>query len=299
MSNPYTSTHIVQITDTTDRNAVLKIRSAYAKHAGAYGVRDAHVDVVPAHNTLDIGVAASELIHNTERPDQLFLGLNCAPAEKDEGDKNNARSSFYYADLGEGIIAGGTLNGLELSYVKPRVRELFELATTNKLGSQFRSLQILPEHLVAFSNKDARDRLIKSGDLVAVPDIDALIPDVPNITHVLETDNFQNVKLYLSSSDRELLEKAPEVLFAFGGETIEFARSNDSRSARSYEAVVAPKLFDAGIGKNVLAKESSSRVFGGKTVPMIATIRKRPAETPASFTPPKVGQPVFLRRTLG
>jgi hypothetical protein len=295
MSNAYTSTHIVQVTDTTDRNAYLKIRSAFARHAGAIGLKDAFVDVVPAHNTLDIGVTASELVHNSQRPDRLLLALNCAPAEKENGTHNNARSNFFFAELADNTYAGGTLNGLELSYVKGHVKSLFELATTNRLGSQFRSLEVLPEHLVRFSDPQARETLVKAGDLVRVADIDAYVPDVPDVTHVIETDNFRNVKLYLSSSDRELLEKAPNVLFAFGGDTIEFSKPADIQPQAPYEAIVSRKLFDAGLNKNVLARESSSRVFGGASVPMIATIRKRPAETPPAFATPAVGQPVFLR----
>lgn len=47
MTQPYTSTHIVHVTDTTDRNAYLKIRGAYSKHAGAFGLRDSFVDAFP------------------------------------------------------------------------------------------------------------------------------------------------------------------------------------------------------------------------------------------------------------
>jgi len=296
MTQPYTSTHIVQITDTTDRNAYLKIRSAYAKHAGAFGLHDAYVDVVPSRNTLDIGVAASELVHNTERPDRLLLALNCAPAEKKNGSKGNHRKDFFYADLGENIYTGGTIAGLELAYVKGRIQRIFQDVTTNELDSQFRSLQILPNRLIRFADPEQRDRLIRDGALKEIKNLDGYVRDVPDTTHVIEVDEpFSNVKLWLSNADRKTLQNGQSAQFDFGAESVEYKPRTKSPRALEFNALVRDKLFEVPLDQNGIALSSSSRVLGGKTVPMIATVRKRPAETVPHYRVPAVGQQVHLR----
>lgn len=298
MTQPYTSTHIVHVTDTTDRNAYLKIRGAYSKHAGAFGLRDSFVDVVPAKNTLDIGVVASEQVHNTERPDRLLIAHNCAPAEKEDGTVNNHRSDFYYADLGDGIFTGGTINGLELAYVKGRIKALFQDVTTNALGSQFRSLQVLPKRLIQFATREEREKLIADGTFKRIENIDDHIAGVPDTTHVIEVDEpFNNVKLWLSQGDRITLpqfQQQPGVQFRFGEHSIEYADARPC-SKDAFRAVVSPTLFAAPLGTNVIALNSSSRVLGDQSVPMIATIRKRPAETAPRYDVPQVGLPVFLQ----
>lgn len=296
MTTPYTSTHIVHVTDTTDRNARLKISGAYAKHTGAYGLQNAFVDVEAAKNTLDIGVVVSEQIHNTERPDQLLIAHNCAPAEKANGTTNNHRSDFYYADLGDGIFTGGTINGLELAYVKGRIKALFQDVTTNNLGSQFRSLQVLPKRLVQFATPAERAQLIKEGVFREITDIDSHIAGVPDTTHVIEVDEpFNNVKLWLSDLDRRKLGDIAGVKVHFGPESIEYVEGTQQSNCKEFNALVSSKLFDAPLGTNVIALNSSSRVLGSQNVPMIATIRKRPAETPPNYAVPQVGQPVYLQ----
>ncbi len=292
MTTSYSSTHVVQITDTTDENACLKIRSAYAKHLGLNGIRDAFVDVTPATNTLSIGVKASELVHNSERPDRLLLALNCAPPDKEEGTTDNARNDFFMADLGDGVFTGGTINGLELSYLKGRIKELFRLTSTNSLGSQFRSLQILPEHLVRFSVPEQREALIASGTFARIENIDNIVRDIPDCSHVVEVDNFDNVKFFPSRQDRDFLSSNDFATFHFGHESIEFS-TTPPKINRTFNALVRPTLFNAPLGENVIARNSSSKVSGG-TVPMIATVRERPAETPAGYDVPHVGRPVYL-----
>ncbi len=297
MTNSYTGTHIVQITDTTDSGAILKIRSAYAKHLGRHGLRDAFVDVEPATNTLSIGVKASELVHNSERPDRLLLALNCAPPDKDGGTQDNHRKDFYFADLGGGVYIGGTINGLELSYLKGEIRgEIFRLTTTNRLGSQFRSLQVLPEYLVRFSIESEREALIRSGEFEPVAHPDRWLPDVPDVSHVIEVDNFKNVKLFTSRADKQLLKEHQRARAAFGSHSIEYA-SEPPLLTETFSAIVSDKLFDAGTGANIIARNSSSRI-GADAVPMIATIRARPAETNPNYPVPSVGQPVFLERIV-
>ncbi len=296
MTSIYQSTHVVQITDTTDRNAYLKIRSAYARHAGAYGVRDALFDIVPARNTLDIGVVASELVHNTERPDRLLLALNCAPAEKEEGTTNNHRKDFFYADLGDGIFTGGTLGGLELSYLKPRIKALFQDVTTNELNSQFRSLQILPNRIIRFADDAQRAELVKTGAFKPIANIDDFVPDVPDLTHVIEVDEpFNNVKLWLSNADRRALQTAQATEFRFAEGSIEYPVANDKSASAVFNALVRPTLFSVPLNQNGIALSSSSRVLGDATVPMIATVRKRPAETSPAYDVPRVGQQVLLK----
>jgi len=292
-----TSTLICQITDTFDRNAQLKLRSAYVKHTKAYGLDHDAVEIAPSSATLDIGVTVNELFTNTERPDRLILAVNCAPPDKEEGTKDNARNDFFLADLGDGDIIGGTCNGYEMSYVKNQISRLFRLATTNSKNSQYRSLQILPENIVRFSLPGERDRLIKEGALVEIPHIGDIVRDIPNITHAIEVDNFKNVKLVLSDTDKALLARTPEVVFSFGNESVEFAPAA-APAKEGYEGLVAPTMFAAPVGTNVLALRSSSLLAGGGNVPIIATIRPRPAETQPAYTPPGIGHRVFLAPRL-
>ncbi len=288
------TTHIVHITDTTDRNARLKVESAYVKHVGQYRLTGTHIHVEPAHSTLDIGVAVSELIHNSERPDRLALAINCAPPDRAEGTVNNARNDFFFADLGDNVYAGGTSNGLELSYVRDRIRALYRLTTTNSLGSQFRSLQILPEHMIRFILPKERKKLLSSGALAAVTDIGEIVPPVPDRTHVIEVDNFKNIKLYVAARDWDLLQKAQEVEFSYGRDSVEF-EPMENLPQEVFRALVRPTLFAAPLGTNVLALNSSSRISGDKPVPMIATIREHPALTTPRYAVPEIGQPLHLK----
>lgn len=289
-------TYLCHVTDTTDDRARLKINAAYANHGGRLGLRADLVDFAPATSTLNIGVIVSEQVHNTERPDRIILGVNCAPPDKKEGTKDNARNDFYYAELKDGVFVGGTLNGLELSYVKGDIKDLFRLTTTNSRKSQFRSLEILPEHLVKFVIPEERAKLLKSGELVSVPNVDDVVPSLPDISHVYEVDNFGNVKWLPSVADRALLERIENARFDFGTESIEFA-TPDATAAVAFNALVKPTLFAAPLGTNIVALNSSSRALGGKAVPIIATIRERPAETQPNFRLPEVGQPVILKPT--
>ncbi len=295
MIDPYESTHIIQITDTMDDGAKLKIRSAYARILGQAGLRGGMVDLCAASSTLKIGVMASELVFNTMRPDRLLLALNCAPPDKKDGTRDNRRNNFFFAQLRGNIFAGGTVNGFEFSYIRDEIEALYELSTTNN-GSQFRSLEILPEHIVRFSLDDQRRALIESGALVPVKndDIEKIIPSVPDRSHVIEVDNFHNVKLFVSRHDREKMEKAKAVKIAFGSESIEFDPSDTPFQVISFDASVTDSLFAAALGANVLTRRSSSRMAGNKSVPMIATIRQRPAEIKPAYDIPKTGFPVYL-----
>lgn len=284
------SGHIVHITDTYDDDAREKIKSAYVKHKASFGPAFADVDLAPIDNTLSIGIKLSELVNNTERPERLLLALNCAPAEKQDGTKDNARSDFYFADLGDGITTGGTLNGFELSYVKPLVKSLYRLTTTNKLRSQFRSLQILPEHLLRFTNRTHRAKLIKSGELIEQTNLD-IIPEIPQIPHVLQVDNFKNVKLYIPESTK--LQPQTTISFAFGDGSVEYGATPPT-IGQCYNALVTNALFDPPLNANVLTLNSSSTLLGGRPVPMIGTIRKRPAETNPAYAIPQRGQPVHI-----
>lgn len=288
------ATYLCHVTDTTDDRARLKINAAYANHAGRLGLRADVVDFAPAPSTLDIGVIVSEQIHNTERPERILLAVNCAPPDKKGGTTDNHRNDFFFAQLKDNVIVGGTLNGLELSYAKGDIQELFRLTTTNSRKSQFRSLEILPEHLVKFAIPQERDALIKSGALVAIDHVDDFVPNLPDISHVYEVDNFGNVKWLPSVSDRRLLETIEDARFDFGNESIEFAEPKASNK-KAFNALVRPTLFAAPLGTNIVALNSSSLALGGKPVPIIATIRARPAETKPNYKLPAVGHPVLIK----
>lgn len=296
MSEPYTSTHIVHITDTTDRNAQLKIDSAYALHRGRTGLRDATYSFAPATSTLDIGIVVSELVNNTQRPDRLILAVNCAPPDKAGGTTDNVRNDFFCANLGNETYICGTSNGLEMAYVKGAIQDLFRLTVTNSLKSQFRSLEILPEYTLLFSDQQRRSQLVSSGILERIEHIDNIVPSVPDETHVIECDNFGNVKLCPSQQDLRLLHEREgnDVRFSFGKVSIETGSRVSQETG--YPAVVAPTLFAAPLNTNVIALRSSSRRLGEDShVPMIATIREKPAETTPNYDIPVVGAPVWLK----
>lgn len=279
------ATFAVHITDTFDRNAQLKLQAAYIAHADTSRVRIDQTAIAPAQSTTDIGIIVAEQIYNSQRPARLLLAVNCAPAESEHGVSDNARSDFYFAELTGGDCVGGTLNGYELSYIKDRVAKLYRLTTTNALKSQFRSLEVLPKHLLQFANPRLRRKLIQSGALVAA-DTATHIADIPDVTHVVEVDNFGNVKVLPSAADRALLTRQPQLRFAFAGK-------NGNRT-EEYSAIVRPTLFAAPIGSNVIALNSGSKI-GKQNVAMIATIRGHDLnDTAPAFDVPGVGTEVHL-----
>jgi hypothetical protein len=292
----YQTTHVTQITDTTDDNAREKISSAYDKHLGLLGLRGHRVNVRPALNTIEIGFAASELIYNFERPDHVVVAVNCAGPDKEEGTVNNARNDFFAALIGKEDVICGTSNGHEFSYVKEEITELYRITTTNSTESQFRSLEILPGHTLAFSSPRIRDGLIRTGALKRIEHVDDIVPSPPSTIHVVEVDNFKNVKFYTSSKDLEFLrqQEGKQVKFAFGKETAEVNESPGFWGRhRGKIATTTPTFFAAPIGTNVLALKSSSFI-GAHPVPILATIRKRPAETNPNYPVPLVGAPVRI-----
>lgn len=308
MLESYISTHVVQITDTTDRSAEIKIRSAYVKHLGLIGLRDHTVDIVPALNTIDIGFIASELVNNNERPNRLVIAVNCAPPDKEEGTTDNARNDFICAKLGDKTFICGTNNGYEFSYLKGDIKELYRLTNTNSRHTQFRSLEILPEHTLLFSDPEKRASLIKKGVLERIENIDDVVLSVSDKTHVIEIDNFGNFKLFPSQCDLAFLKKneGNTVTLWFDKASAEVAQRliHVPQSQETFEAVdvlVSPTLFAKNLGTSVIALKSSSRfshsLSKNRDVPIIATIRDRPAETKPRYIVPKVGTFVNLEQS--
>jgi hypothetical protein len=288
------------ITDTTDSDAEDKIRAAVIEHSGKLN-RVGHFSLRPAYNSIAVGAAASETVTNSQRPKRLVVGVNYAPPDRPEGTHNNVRNDFFCAKLGGKTFVCGTSNGFEFSYLKPRIKKLWRLTKTNHLGSQFRSLEVLPEHAILFSNREKRDLLITQGHLERVRNVDDIVHSVPDVTHVFEVDNFGNVKLFISKDDRALLEsrieKKEKIWFAFSKTAIEVGKdSRDVKFGKYYEAAAAPTLFAAPLGTNVIGGRSSSTLVEGESVPVIATIRARPGETRPKYQKdlPKVGAIVSL-----
>lgn len=301
MGKPYSSTHIYHITDTTDKRAQAKVDGAYSLHRGRFGVRDAGYTFVPADDTIDIGIGLSEVILNSQRPDKLVVAVNLANADKKDGTVDNVRNDFFAARLRNNVFVTGTSNGHELSYVKDEIVELFRLTTTNSKKSQFRSLEILPEAALAFADPKLRKEWIASGALARETDIDKIVRDAPPQTHVFEVDNFKNVKVVPSQEDLKFIRsiEGQSILFGFSQASVEHA-SRPLLGDAEHKALVAPTLFAAPTGTNVLALRSSSRRFGeDSTVPIIATIRENPAKTEPSYPVPKVGAPIFLGVAAG
>lgn len=305
MPKQFLSTQVAHITDTTDDNAKLKIRGAYALHMGRNNIVGP-ADVVGKPSTLEIGVVASELLTNTQRPDRLIIAVNCAPPDQKSGTTDNARRDFYCADLGDNATVSGTVNGLEMAYVRSKIKALYRLTTTNSKGSQFRSLEILPEIAIAFADPKRRAALVTQGILVREENIDKIIPTVPDRTHVIEVDNFFNAKLAIATPDRQQLERAAatradlEISFAnysvelLAAKRIERQTYHAADKLAPFAAQATPTLFAAELGTNLIALRSSSRLVGGNDVPIIATMREQPAESQPKFPIPILGAEVFF-----
>jgi hypothetical protein len=305
MPKPYTSTQIYHITDTFDYRARGKIAGAYTRNRGRIGLRDAGYEFTPGLDSVDIGISVHEFITHSQRPDRIIAAVNYAPPDKQKktgATKDNVRNDFFCAQLKDGVVVCGTSNGHEFSYVRDRIVDLYRLTNTNSLGSQFRSLEILPEHTMLFSDPKQRARLVASGILQQEDNIDTIIPLPPRYSHVHEIDNFQNVKIYPSLADLELLRRTAgkPILFGFGRASVENA-TRKTRSNAASQALVTEKFFDAGRGNNIVALHSSSRshprTHGEEVVsniPMIATLRDKPARTSPNYPVPRVSAQVQL-----
>ena len=311
-----------QITDTTDDAAKAKIFSAVVRHMSAHDMMPNFM-LYPAYNSIAMGVEVSELVTNSQRPERLIIAVNYAPPDKKEGTKDNIRNDFFFAVLDDSTTVCGTSNGFEFSYIKPRIKEFYRLTNTNHLLSQFRSLEVLPEHAVLFSIPEERERLKREKKLKRVENIDDIIPFVPDVSHVMEVDNFGNVKICLSENDKKLLEgrllnfetggmsrearakRRSSIYFAFGDAALEVGENN-IRFGRFSKALAARTFFAVPMGENVLAARSSSVFVDGRDVPVIASVRSRPGATRPEYfkykdkdgndceKTPQVGAPVFL-----
>ncbi|MBI1273890.1 MAG: hypothetical protein GC131_07385 [Alphaproteobacteria bacterium] len=299
MSAAYSRTSIRHITDTTDViNAVPKIQDAYTHWMGKLGIRDADLHVTPAHTTIDIGTIVSELVTNKSRPEKLVLAVNCAPPDKDKtnGKKGNHRKEFVCAELKDGTVICGTLNGYELSYVRDQIKSLYRLTNTNHTSSQFRSLEVLPEETLRFSQPETRAQQM-ADDKLEPMDIASSVPAPPDVTHVFRVDNFGNVGLYLSQADRARLEKAEgkSIKIAFARASLEIGGRQSQRFFPSFRAVVRQTFFDDKKHKNVLTLNSSSTLIDGGSVPMVLNLRDLPAATRPGYQLPEVGARVKLQ----
>ncbi|MDD3371977.1 MAG: hypothetical protein PHE27_09160 [Alphaproteobacteria bacterium] len=289
-----------QITDTTDANAVDKIHGAVIKRMSKLNMVP-NFSLAPAYSSIAAGTMVSERVMNSERPKKLIVAVNYAPPDCDEGTHDNARNDFFCARLVGGSYVCGTCNGFEFSYIKPLIVDFFQLVSTNKFKTEFRSLRVLPKHAIKFADDRARQKLIEKGHLRPVKDFNAFIPDVPDVTHVFEVDNFGNVKLYLSETDKIVLGqavcKSEPIYFSFGKAALEIGGSvKDIEFGPTYEARASETLFAAPVGTNVLGWRSSSTLAMGLNVPVIATIRHKPGETRPAYDAdlPRVGAPVLL-----
>ncbi|MFA5041411.1 MAG: hypothetical protein WC464_07245 [Bdellovibrionales bacterium] len=290
-----------QVTDTTDDAARAKIHSAVVRHMSAQNMAPNFM-LYPALHSAAAGAEVSELVMNGQRPEKLIVAVNNAPPDSEKGTKDNVRNDFFCADLGKDCYVCGTNNRLEFSYVRPLIKKFYRLTNTNHKQSQFRSLEVLPEHAVLFSIPEERDRLIDEGKLERVKNIRTAIPPVPDVTHVFEVDNFGNVKLYVSKAGRALLKKCAKsqepLYFAFSSASIEntacFVQYENFDKANVTEA-----FFDPPLDTNVIALRSSSTLAGGVNVPVLAHVRSDPGRTAPRYyflekKMPAVGSPVCL-----
>jgi hypothetical protein len=297
MAKAYQRTAIWHVTDTTDDDARMKIQNAYTWALGKLGIRDFDYGFRGATTTLEIGTIVSELLTSQPRPEKMVISVNCAPPDKGghDGKTTNHRREFFCAELDDGTVISGTLNGYELSYVKNRIKSLYRLTSTNSTNSQFRSKEILPSASLRFSQPSERRKMLRSEELVAA-DIDKEVPTPADETHVFRVDNFGNVGLYLSAADRKKLSAADgkPVKVSFAMASLEVGGTKANTFYEAFTATVRNVFFSGGNDTLQLVLNSSSLLSNGDNMPMVIDLRAHPAATKPRFELPPVGARVKL-----
>ena len=302
------TTNVIQITDCHDEgdvcggSAANKVRLAYRISGDRHGLNIGQVDIGGAvrFNTIDLGFKAADqyfsflrLGGNRLQDCRQIFAFNVAPPRSVAGADDNARDLFVVGRFRDGSVFGSTQKGYALSYLKAEIAELHALLDSNN-GSQFRSLDVLPEAIVQYAaGTMTPDRL----QALAVADL----IDPPAEAHVLAIDNFGNVKIHLSPAQRRSLadrlaaDPRTKVLVGFGTASLEFEASTQPGEPLTV-AWLADKMFSAAVGDQVLALNSSARLRVGDTlepVAQLATICHRP-DQPLGHPLPQIGAPVFL-----
>lgn len=305
---------IVHITDCHDTGAIsgelaaIKVKRRYSDRVDELDIPTRLIEVAPADefNTIDVGAKFSEFATSARRPERLVVAINAAPPSIPGGTGNNERRNFVLGRLENGIVFGGTWGGHCLSYVKSQIVELHELLDSNN-GSQFRSLEVLPDALVDFK-ADAIDT-----SRLRTVDIAREVPEAPNHSHVFTIDNFRNVKLYLTPDEKAELQerfaahargvegrKSTPITFNFGDRSVEFTAGRNGLlvpAGEPSQASLVHKLFCVRAGANVVTLTSSAKRWDAKgrltDVEQIATVRNEP-DQPLGYRLPKIGAPVFF-----
>lgn len=307
---------IIHVTDCHDTGAAsgelaaIKVKRRYADKADLLGINTRLIEVAPAEefNTIDVGAKFSELATSAVNPARLVVAINAAPPSIPGGTGNNERRNFVLGKLFNGTVFGGTWGGHCLSYVKPQIAELYELLDSNN-GSQFRSLEVLPDALLEYKADTIDGARLKPVDIARE------VPQAPVHSHAWTIDNFGNVKLFLNDDDKQRLRahfqqnaqgedgrKFASVGFAFGERSVEFTPGTNhtpvTDTARYATAALAQKLFCLEIGKNVVSLTSSAKrwdAHGNLTdVEQVATLRGEPGKA-IGYTLPRIGAPFALR----
>ena len=307
---------IIQITDCHDTNkeggllAASKVELAYSALVENADLPTRLIKVVPAEefNTIDVGAKFSELVTSSLNPARLIVAINAAPPSLQNGGKTgNDRKNFVLGKLKNGVIFGGTWGGHCLSYVKSQIAEVYELLDSNN-GSQFRSLEVLPEALVAYAAGTIDPRRL--GPAI---DVANEVPNIPDQSHAWTIDNFRNVKLIVSDADKRRLSdvfaqysaakqagqaaERPKVEFTFGDQSVEFG-VHDRPTTAFATAALDERMFRGETGSNIFTLTSSARRWNdqGETVDVqqIATLRDQP-HLPLGFQLPKIGAPLHIR----
>ncbi|MDD3030616.1 MAG: hypothetical protein PHS57_10155 [Alphaproteobacteria bacterium] len=307
---PFRDAAYYHVTDTTDPGAMAKLHGAAVTHLAKANIAQ-NAMILSAPNTLAVAAQVSELITNTQRPQKLIIAVNNAGPDRAEGAKDNHRTEFFCAVLDDDSVVCGTSNGYEFSLIKPLITEFYTLTNTNHLDSQFRSLEVLPEHAVLFSSPRERKRMLKKGLLDPMLPSDAIIPDPPKVSWVYEVDNFGNVKFLPSDEAVSVLQHACArqecVAISFNAASIDVEeQTNGSQRLESktspfrpvFNAKPVETFFDAPLGSTIVARRSSSVLTNGRNIPMIATLRKNPGETPPLYPTPRVGAKVRVMRPI-
>lgn len=187
------SLHVEIIADyggvqTTD-HAFSEVRNHFFRFDTRDIVRHVSENPVFAFSTIETGFwIAQEALYSNHK--NLVIFSNTAP-RGDIAWKGENRQAFVCGILDNGIPVFAVNAGFNLSFVKSRLRGLWEVKTPN-IGTQFRSRDFYPEATMSILNGDTT----RIGRAVSFSEI----PDVPPLT-VASIDGYGNLKTTIRESD--------------------------------------------------------------------------------------------------
>lgn len=202
---------------------------------------DFHFALAEKFNTIHTGFLADQLRRSLtpkEAANTIFF-LNTDPRTHTKTEIPEAGGALLLvAKLTNQSLVISPNAGYCLSFIKPKISELFTVKVPNK-GTQFRSRDIFPKIIAQALDS----RLVKS---VLKPTSIKIIPDLPKHPFVLHIDNYGNIKTSITSS------KLKELNLGWGdniGITI--------KNKKVARAKITKNIFADKPGRLVLAPGSS------------------------------------------